>query len=324
MEDKNSKDDLKCEFCSKIFSTHYNLKKHVATAKICISKRPKLEKDIPNTKFECEFCKKSFTAKHNLDFHFTVCKQRKEWVVENEKEEIIEKYDKTIEKITTELEQEKDITLELEMRLEKANERIKELELSQAKNEGKIEVLEKTRTRVKNITNNYLHPKLANIPTEGLPYLTQEYIENLVDGYTYQHFRRGPAGIAQFLKECVVLPPIEGTESCEDGPLRIMFPCTDAARHKYYKHEETGWKLDVGAPFLNKAFDALEYTVREHHKTMDDEWLNELDSSYKKDLEKRRFDVLLPMIDGIKFKNGTKRDKLINDVRQYLKDHVSI
>lgn len=310
MKNQDSSINLTCEYCNKKFSTSYSLKKHVATAKGCISKRPIQTEKL---QFPCEFCKKIFTTNYNLESHLKICKKRGECNL-NEK----------IEKISAELEQEKDITLELEMRLEKANERIRELELDQARKEGKIEILEKTRTRVKNITNNYVHPKLAKIQTEGMPYLTQEYIENLVDGYTYKHFEQGPSGIARFIKECVVLPSIEGTESGEDRPPRIMFPCTDVARHKYYKHEVSGWKLDAGAPFLNKAFDALEYTVRQHHKTMDDEWLNEPDVSYKKNLEERRFDVLLPMIDGIKFKNGTKRDKLISDVRQHLKDHVSI
>lgn len=158
--------------------------------------------------------------------------------------------------------------------------------MGQAKNEGKIEVLEKTRVQRitnRNITNNYINPKLAKINTEGLPFLTPEYIEGLVDGYTYEHFFQGPTGIARFIKECVVFPPLEGpSESGEENPIRTIYPCTDSSRHKYYKHDDSGWKLDVGAPFLNRALDVLEDTALRYQKRLNVKWLNEPDDSVKK------------------------------------------
>ena len=47
----NEKDELKCNFCGKIFKYKSSLKKHIETAKFCLNIQNKVEPAIENKKF---------------------------------------------------------------------------------------------------------------------------------------------------------------------------------------------------------------------------------------------------------------------------------
>jgi len=61
---------MQCEYCEKVFSSQYSLKKHQNTAKYCLVKQNK----VPPTEYICSFCGTGFTLKSTLHSHIKICK----------------------------------------------------------------------------------------------------------------------------------------------------------------------------------------------------------------------------------------------------------
>ena len=72
---QEEKENIKCEYCKKIFSTKSSLNNHQKTAKYCLILQDN-EKKINS--FECEYCKKKYTTKQVFINHVNICKDKKE------------------------------------------------------------------------------------------------------------------------------------------------------------------------------------------------------------------------------------------------------
>ena len=321
-----------CEFCNHQFMNHIILKNHMATAKYCLKLRPNAEAN----KFSCEHCGKKFAQKAHLRTHSTSCKSQKIMSIEKYKSDLDQKIKEVVEisqakttleheniKLLKELDQEKDNNCDLEIRLEKQNKRIRKLEIELAMNKGQIVGMKASKTpKIINNTNNYINPKLANLPTieDGVQPLTIEYVKSLADTYTYAYFKQGPVGIANFINSFVTTYD----EDDLDAPPKRSYACTDVPRHKFHKLGLTGWKLDMGAKFIGSVFNQIKNKANEHYSTLTDECLNEDDEYDKKIKDEMRLNFIFPMVAGINDKNGVKRDQLITEVRTYLRPMVTV
>jgi len=65
--------ELKCNFCKKIFSTKQTLGVHQNTSKFCL----KIQNKSIEGKNKCIHCNKSFTRKERLSSHLKICKSKK-------------------------------------------------------------------------------------------------------------------------------------------------------------------------------------------------------------------------------------------------------
>ena len=66
-------DDLKCNFCNKVFATKQTLNVHQNTSKFCL----KIQNKSVEGKNKCIHCNKSFTRKERLLSHLKICKSKK-------------------------------------------------------------------------------------------------------------------------------------------------------------------------------------------------------------------------------------------------------
>ena len=327
-----------CEFCDNQFASHVNLKNHVATAKYCIKQRSATSTKHNDVKFQCEFCERIFLRKGILADHLKTCKvfasmeeckkieesknyKAKFKLISKENKKLIQEKDK----LEVELDSEKDTTCELEIVVEKQNERIRELELELARKDGRIDVLSTIKPTKNTIINNnggnnYLNHKIAALPIENVRPLTIEYVQSLAEGYTYEYFMRGPLGIAQFMASFVNI----ADEDDLDAPPKRNYACTDAPRHKFHKFDTSGWKLDMGATFIGEVLNEIRPVAQEHFNLLTDKSLTDEDPMMRQIYEKKKIKTISPMMSGINFEKDNAREQLISEIRVHLRPFVTI
>jgi DNA-directed RNA polymerase subunit RPC12/RpoP len=92
-----SSNEVKCEYCDKVFSTLSNLNYHKKTAKFCISIQQNKK-----TEYKCEHCNKEFSEKRYLNQHNLRCKSKKE--SDNKDNKLLEYFMKENETLKKEFE----------------------------------------------------------------------------------------------------------------------------------------------------------------------------------------------------------------------------
>jgi hypothetical protein len=88
-----------CEFCGKSFSSVYNLRVHINTAKYCLADRK--ESGIG---YKCDYCECKLTRKSALSSHQNICIKYKDYIIETKDKEIValnEKNTKRIQELET-------------------------------------------------------------------------------------------------------------------------------------------------------------------------------------------------------------------------------
>lgn len=296
-----------CQYCNKTFSSIYSLKKHLTSAKYCLSKRVVTDDQVSN--FPCVYCKKIFTQKVHLQTHTLTCKNILF-------DEMVAKYE------SMEIENQR-----LKLELENANKSIHELEIKLAREDGRILELKtakpQTIQKVKN-SKIYINPKLADVPIHNIEPLTTEYIRDNIHSYTYDLFLKGPIGIVEFLEPLI---RVYDEDDIDAKPCR-NYVCTDIPRNKYYKlMRSKEWEIDSGASFLNEVINELKGRFDKHYAKVkqDDEnetkqimanpnfTLEQLNESTSSQLVLS----LMPMNKGIS-KTGKARTKLLEDIRHHM------
>ncbi len=112
--------DLKCQFCSKIFSRSDSLYRHISICKLNISQKKILKIPInsknveKSSDFRCQFCNKSFSSQSNVTRHENKCFQYQSNLheIECEYKHKISLLEKDLEKEKA-VNQEKDKTIEI-------------------------------------------------------------------------------------------------------------------------------------------------------------------------------------------------------------------
>ncbi len=135
-----------CEFCSKSFTTLYNLKNHQKTAKYCLD----IQNKHADTTYNCEFCNKSFNVKSIYNSHISSCKEKKSQE-EKEQNNLLLKRIKELEK---EISQKDKTNSDLRVKLSTKDETIKILEKTNTKLEKTISKLIEHSTVINNNIDN--------------------------------------------------------------------------------------------------------------------------------------------------------------------------
>nr|QBK85229.1 MAG: hypothetical protein LCIVAC01_00380 [Iridovirus LCIVAC01] len=212
--------EQKCEFCEKIFSTKFNLQRHLQNTKYCLKKR-----GLQTNKIYCPSCKKILSSKRSLKSHQNICigkkiKYYEEQNIRNEErikalEKILENKDEQILKQLKQIEK-------LEDKLE--NIAIKAVERPTYQDNRK--------SNVNQIINN-LQP------------ITEEHLKEQVQYLTFDHIKRGIPGYVEYALEY---------------PLKDRIICVDFSRRKIkYKDTDENIITDPEMSKLSqKLFSAID------------------------------------------------------------------
>jgi len=163
------KNNLKCQFCEKIFTRKYGLKCHEISCKKNLLKKPakpaenllnqssEPAKNLISAQFKCEFCEKTFTRKYGLKCHLNNCKIKKE----NESE--LENLKKEHEELKDQVE---DLLIELTKR-----------------SPNTTEITNNITNNTNNTTNQnkIINIHINNYGNENIKYLEGDYLNNLLD-----------------------------------------------------------------------------------------------------------------------------------------------
>ena len=163
------KNNLKCQFCEKIFTRKYGLKCHEISCKKNLLKKPakpaenllnqssEPAKNLISAQFKCEFCEKTFTRKYGLKCHLNNCKIKKQ----NESE---------LESLKQEHEELKDRVEDLLIELTK-------------KSPNMTEITNNITNNTNNTTNQnkIINIHINNYGNENIKYLEGDYLNNLLD-----------------------------------------------------------------------------------------------------------------------------------------------
>lgn len=329
---------FKCEHCDKTFTTKTNLKTHMNTAKYCL--------DIQGSKIlnpiMCEFCDRAFTKKIIHDRHVPICEARKLKIRDDEFRTQAEEF----EKITQDLEQrneqlaliklklkEKDKAIsKLKLLLQENTESIKDLKLEKedlndevtklkeelAFEKGKIEGYQTTKPPT--INNQYIHPKLKDVPILNILPL-DDSVEAYLYKYNYDTFLRATKGAVEMLLEIVIFED-------ENGIINRNCVCTNRARNSFHiLVNDKKWTKDNGASCIHSYLNMLKPLVNTHYAAfnviMDDLITN--GDALDMQLIRKRHAKLTPFRNGILGKPGMEaREKLLVDVRAGIRDQTSI
>jgi hypothetical protein len=223
-----------CKYCEKNFTTPGTLKRHVETAKTCLSNRgKKLELE------KCPYCPATFTQKASLKLHYSRCPKKKEERQKKKEKSLREEIVKWKKKCET---------------LEKELEEVKE-ELSEQK--GIVSGMQKGPGKT---YNAYIHPKLINLPISTVPALTHEYVEQKVsDGIlTYEKAVKGYSGMLDVICDLI-------THENDKGIVERNYVCTDTSRNSFHRLlESRKWKADKGGRYLNSMVDRFRERMEEY------------------------------------------------------------
>ncbi len=334
MTDNN---DKKCEFCGKKFTSQYNLKVHIETAKYCLKLR---DKNVAKG-HECDYCHVIFTQRSVLNTHLLSCTKLKEYNRAKNLEEC-KKLKETAKKLKTEnddLQETQLIHLEIIDTLEKTRQQdIDTIESLTAENEKlktKIVELKETvaysRGYVKgyqnvkpakqitnNTTNNTLVQKLEALPITTIEPFTISLIKNNLENYTYKMYKRAELGVVDFITDLTIL-------EMDDGTIEKNYVSSDRSRNAFHRLVVgKKWKSDGGANFLNVVLDQLIPKVDEYYTKLLEEMssfgIRETmkDVLFKLDME------LKPFFYGVTGPKSKERIAVLSKIRSVIKNNNHI
>jgi hypothetical protein len=229
---------MKCNFCSKIFSSKYSLNIHQKTTKYCLKLQGKLDTE---NDFECEYCNKKFTVKQNLTSHYVICKEREfSNKIKIEKEQIEKEFNSKIKV------QKEQIEKEFMVQLKEKDKEINELKQTIAELKGRLYTLKDDHELIKEIakqpkttTNN----NILNINT-CLDFTNIDKIKDVIENdFNINYALDGQKGLAKFVKDKLL-------KDDEGNPIYV---CTDPSRQIFRYKDNTGEiKKDVEAKKLTE------------------------------------------------------------------------
>lgn len=287
----NEKQEYKCDFCSKEFSTKTNLNTHQKTAKYCLQKQGLVLNNL-----KCDYCDKSF-SKQRINEHLLLCKKQKDRYTED----IMKQYEdcklKLLERDAQIIEKERQIK-ELKEMLEKANNTI-------------AEIAKQPKINTTNTTNIKGNQTIKNILSDYKTYDEQTDYDRIIsvakDTDMEKYFWRGQKGLAQF---CV-----EHIAKTHDGKMIIC--CTDPSRGRFkHVNEKNELCEDIDArTFTSKISEPIKEVVEEVHnniqKGIEDKLTDtECDSNFlssKKNLALEKY-IQLRNIDNIHYNKEYKKE----------------
>lgn len=313
-----------CEHCDKEFANNSNLKNHVKTAKYCLEiQGSKLKHQIV-----CEFCNHKFSQKAGLAKHIERCKLRKD---KNRSEEIvslkqeldsktrdIEKYvlsdaatTRKLLRKSTKIENLKKDLLDAQVENAKLKEEL-------AFERGQIEGFQKTKPPT--INNQYIHPKLKDVPIANILPL-DDSVEAYLYKYDYDTFLRATKGAVKVLLDIVIFED-------ENGIINRNCVCTNRARNSFHilVHDKI-WTKDNGAACIHTYLDLLKPLVNAHYAAFNDVMNDLITNGDALDMQliRKRHAKLTPFRNGVLGKPGMEaREKLLVDVRAGIRDQTSI
>lgn len=345
-----------CEYCDKSFTTKPNLKNHIKTAKYCLDiQGAKLVSSIL-----CEFCDREFMQKITYHRHLEVCEERKakshKKEIKTQESEIatltqelklknititsLKLKVKTLEKsivkqtsanlkltvtnkeMSTNLANLETVLKEKESELlkvkEDLNAEVAKLKEELAFEKGKIEGYQTTKPPT--INNQYIHPKLKDVPILNILPL-DDSVEAYLYKYNYDTFLRGTKGAVEMLLEIVIFED-------ENGIINRNCVCTNRARNSFHiLVNDKKWTKDNGASCIHSYLNMLKPLVNTHYAAfnviMDDLITN--GDALDMQLIRKRHAKLTPFRNGILGKPGMEaREKLLIDVRAGIRDQTSI
>ena len=252
--------DLQCEFCNKIFSNKYNLKRHKENTVLCKKKQE------TQNEFICTYCDKSYSSEKKLNKHQLICEKKNTKNIEN----LIETHNSKINNIKIEyekkLEEQKFIISEkYELQIKKLNEIIKHNEI-----EYEIKLEEQTNKFNEKINNNLIkfkkekmkileeynlllinnNQKIVQNNTINNNYnitlipFTKESIRT--EEITIQDVKNGIDGISNILLKSITMDKKKGVYN---------YICSDPSRNMYkYFSIEKKWVKDINGQYIKDIF----------------------------------------------------------------------
>jgi hypothetical protein len=214
-------------YCKQKFKTIYVLKNHQKRAKYCIELQKNNNIQIKEDFLQCNYCLNKY-ASNMLNRHLDTCKIKKQEIINNDKQRIIELEEK-IEELKSEIIQKDLMISRLEGKLES------KLEIYENDHECLLEIAKQPKTST--INNN--KTLIINTP---LDFNDTDRIKEIINNkYTIDYIFDGQKGIAQFAVEHVLT-------DC-NGNLKYI--CTDPSRQIFkYKDIHGEIQRDIEAKKL--------------------------------------------------------------------------
>ena len=324
----------RCPSCDVEFSTRSNMLRHLRSVKICRDS---------NECIQCSYCEYAAVDIEDAKIHEKRCKMKKV-VISHQAEidklndllstttkEMVISHQAEINKINDLLSTTiKDMVISHQTGMNKINDVLstanKEIEMLKNKNktlkhqidELKLELAEKkgmlaTKTAPKTITNNnYTNPKLLTINCSTIDPFTVDTVKKAIQAgsYTFQHFKRGADGIADFISDMICT---------DDG--QMNYACSDVSRNKCHRLIETReWETDNGASFIKKVLDQLKEPAIVHNQKIIDMWKDVDTRDHGDELRERTRNTLK----GILHADTEERKELFTKVRLEVKKLAAI
>lgn len=260
-----------CVYCKKTFSNKYNLANHTKRTKSCLEIQRKLNVEVVEELTPCEYC----LVKYNpakITRHQLSCKGKKQYDYKTLEE--------TIKSKEAEIQCLKDFIVAQGKMYE---DKIKNLHSEVSKLEGQNDILRddhecfKEIAKQAKVTNNN---KILNMPSFNL---SAEKIANEFNTkYTYKHGLLGQEGVAEFVRENLLVD--------EDG--KPNYACTDISRHIFkYVDDKREVRKDPKATELTKMI--VDANIKQINRSVCHNWCLDENGSVDKSRENYAFDKVM-------------------------------
>lgn len=297
---------FECKFCKRVLSSKASLLAHQKKTKYCLKIQNGQVAEPPVECATCEFCDRSFDRKSNFTRHVLNCSKRKLTEVDKLRVEIA-----NLEKVIVA----KDIEIARLIAEKEMSDKLAEKDRLIAYGSGQVETFREIGP--KTTTNNYINPKLVDIPTSNIRPLTIELVQESACNYTYEQSLKGVPGLVEYV---VAL----STLAVDDCEVERNYVCTDISRNKFHRLLNLNdWSNDGGGNFLRTILDGI-YDVSNNHYASLVQNEKMTDDIFERDrLSAIRMNIVNPVNIGITCK-GDAREKLFADLRSGVRDVISI
>jgi hypothetical protein len=167
----------------------------------------------------------------------------------------------------------------------------------------------------------YVHPKLANLPIDNIPALTDEYVaERVNDGIlTYNHATRGYPGMLEVICELI-------THENDDGIVERNYVCTDVSRNSFHRLlASKKWRSDKGGRYLNNMLDTFRDTMDGHKNKVYEIYKKTPHESFEWEQVNWERKNISRLYSGVVCKEGNEdRKELVNILRKEISKRASV
>jgi hypothetical protein len=316
--------EIKCEFCHKVFSNKYNLKRHQSNTNKC----KKIQEEEKNSEYVCKFCKKIYTSKKYLDKHIKNCshyknnqikvieerhqkeiedlKQLYEKKIVQQKIELEKNFEKALTKLNTKISQ---LQINHEIQLEENKEYYENILQENLKDHQteKMNLLENYNQLLINNNGKVVNNTINNNYNITLIPFTKDSIP--IDEITIHDLKKGITGISELLLKSITVDKEKGLYN---------YICSDPSRNMYkYFSMERKWVKDINGQYIKDVFyPTILPKFKEIYKNYQEHI--EMGEDVEEDIEKN-----LEMAQRI-VKLDTNDKNLHQDVLNEIKGHIYI